>query len=319
MEIYIKDKVRRPEQFQFFIHQFVEAFKRRGISVKREIDAPLGKLTLQQWAGQVIVHTRWIYRKRDALIVASSGNELLWQAYPYQNYTIIPMLWDVWPKYWETLHRDLRLLQCPLVFVTVRAMVEKIKNEWGIPAYWCPEGIDPDGYTIGNKNIDVYELGRQKTEYHRVLQNMVRRGEIREYRGNCYGSTGELISLAFPTDSALKQGLSQSKIVVSFPQNDTHPTDAGDLETLTQRYWEAMLSKCLIIGRAPQELIDFVGYNPVIDVDWNNPERQLSDILSNMVKHEPLIKRNREVALAHAPWDSRVENILSIINKSLGA
>ena len=31
-------------------------------------------------------------------------------------------------------------------------------------------------------------------------------------------------------------------MMVCFPQCDTNPMKAGNLETLTQRYWEAMLS-----------------------------------------------------------------------------
>ena len=59
--------------------------------------------------------------------------------------------------------------------------------------------------------------------------------------------------------------MSKIKIVVSFPQNITNPKKAGDIETLTQRYWESMLSRNIIVGQAPEELIELIGYNPVIN------------------------------------------------------
>ena len=57
---------------------------------------------------------------------------------------------------------------------------------------------------------------------------------------------------------------------------------AGKIETLTQRYWECMLSRCLIVGRAPFELINLIGYNPVIEVEWGNESEQLLRILNNI-------------------------------------
>ena len=73
--------------------------------------------------------------------------------------------------------------------------------------------------------------------------------------------------------------MSKSKIMVCFPQCDTNPGRAGNIETLTIRYWEAMLSGCVIIGRAPNELINLIGYNPVIEVDWERAQEQLEEIL----------------------------------------
>lgn len=94
--------------------------------------------------------------------------------------------------------------------------------------------------------------------------------------------------------------------MICFTQCDTNPNKAGNLETLTQRYWEAMLSGCLIIGRAPQELIDLIGYNPVIDVDWDTPEEQLSLILKNIDTYQELVDKNVIVAKKYGSWDCRM-------------
>ena len=103
--------------------------------------------------------------------------------------------------------------------------------------------------------------------------------------------------------------------MICFPQCDTNPQKAGNLETLTQRYWEAMLSGCLIVGRAPQELIDLIGYNPVIDVEWDNPEIQVEGILNNIENYQNLVDKNIESAQKYATWDSRIPLIKEYLAK----
>lgn len=257
--------------------------------------------------------------KKKAIIVTSRGEALFKNAFPFfYNYEVIPMLWDVWPNSWDSLFRDLKLFKCKTVFVTVQAVAEKITRELGIQAYWIPEGIDPTGYHKGrelrDRTIEVYELGRQQKEYHVVLEKLHQRGVIKEYCRNVYNEAGGLQSLAFPTADDLLKNLPNIKIVVSFPQVDTHPEKAGGLDTLTQRYWEAMLSRCIIVGRAPGELIELIGYDPVINVDWKNPEKQMEMILNNLEEYQALVDRNYAVALEKAPWSSRIADLIKILN-----
>ena len=54
--------------------------------------------------------------------------------------------------------------------------------------------------------------------------------------------------------------------------------NAGDIETLTQRYWENMLSRIIMVGHAPKELVDLIGYNPIIEIDKENDKEQIIDI-----------------------------------------
>lgn len=122
-----------------------------------------------------------------------------------------------------------------------------------------------------------------------------------------------MAKLAYPTAKELLDNLNKTKIIISFPQVDTHPKRAGKLETLTQRYWEAMLSGCLIIGRAPKELIDLIGYNPVIDVDWYNPGEQIVNILNNIGTFQTLVDRNHDTAKKMASWDLRIQQIKNIL------
>lgn len=62
--------------------------------------------------------------------------------------------------------------------------------------------------------------------------------------------------------------------------------------TLTQRYCECMFSRMVMEGHAPQELIDFIGYNPVIELSdkisaerlgsWNVRMKWLMGELTNL-------------------------------------
>ena len=196
-------------------------------------------------------------------------------------------------------------------------MAEKISKELGIKAFWIPVGIDISDYSKGenlaSREIDVYELGRQMRNYHQILENTLGKGQL---VCNKYDSNGALLQLAYPTAQDLLEHLNKTKIIISFPQADTHPERAGGLETLTQRYWEAMLSGCLILGRAPQELIDFIGYNPVIDIDWSAPENQILSILSNIAQYQKWVDKNYETARNLASWDLRIQQIKTILSQN---
>lgn len=353
MKVYVKVRKRKRGQFQFYMQQFVEAAMAagficrgafvfdmlyglksamvgfsyvcslfRGKAVESKVisgmrqngDGMFRKLALAFypcWGGK---------RKKKAIIVTSRGEALFENAFPFfYNYEIIPMLWDVWPDCWESLYRDLRLFECKTVFVTVKAMAEKISHDLDIQAYWLPEGIDPDGYEKGaalcDRPMELYELGRQKREYHVVLEELHRKGVVKSYHRNIHDAEGKLVDLAFPTTEALLDGLRKVKVVVSFPQMDTHPQRAGELDTLTQRYWEAMLSGCLIIGRAPGELVELIGYNPVVDVNWKEPEKQLEYILGNISDYQELVDRNYVIAMEKAPWDRRIRTLIEILKR----
>jgi len=360
MKVFIKERKRLSGEFQFFMHQFVEAGIKGGIDVKKDyiVKYMLKIKYFIMWLRTIIdkyrfkygvrnsisnENSRKIYRgglvreqskikkimmkvldcfallqsKKDVLIVTSDGGNVLWNSLPYQNsYHIVPMIWDMWPEKWEKMFDDLAKLKCPVVFVTVRAMVDILRSKLNTEVYWIPEGIDCSDYIKGNdlktRAIDVYELGRQHKQYHEVVNDLYRSGDIKNYMHNRYYEDGSF-ELAYPTAKALIDGLPIIKIIISFPQVDTNPQKAGNLETLTQRYWEAMLSGCLIVGRAPKELIDFIGYNPVVNVDWQQPREQLKDILKHIEKYQTLVDRNYQVALDKASWDNRIIEIKNIL------
>lgn len=317
--IFIKSRKRKKKEFQFFMHQFVESAIRSGIKPKKEY--------FIHGIGKLIHLLSKVIRKapnkhsKQAIIITSRGEGLIAQAFPYfYKYEIIPMLWDVWPQYWDTLYNDIQKLNCKIIFVTVRSMADKIRKDLHLKAYWIPEGIDVKDYNKGNnlcnRIYDIYELGRLKKDYHLLLLNLKDNKIIKHLFHNTYDINDKLIQLAFPTSQSLLDNLSNFKIIISFPQIDTHPQNAGGIETLTQRYWEAMLSRCLIIGRAPQELIDLIGYNPVINVNWNTPQQQIIDILNNIQDYQDFVEKNYNTALRFASWDNRMNEIKKILQEN---
>ena len=67
------------------------------------------------------------------------------------------------------------------------------------------------------------------------------------------------------------------------------------------------------MGRAPGELIELIGYDPVVNVNWQEPEKQLEYILGNISDYQELVDRNYAVALEKAPWSKRIETLIEIV------
>lgn len=322
--IHIKERQLKQGDFLFYMHQFIEAGKNAGFNPLAPTSSPKYLFRRVMPFILCIMNAMQFYRlRKKILIVSSRGDGILEASYPhYLSYHIIPMLWDTWPKEQDWLFKDLRRLRCPLVLVSSRQMAIRIERELNIKSLWVPEGIDIRGFNKGNdlstRPTDVFELGRQHHQYHIALETALTKNFIKSWKGNVYGKDGSLHKLACANTEELKETLALSKIVVCFPKIDTAPySESGNIETLTQRYWEAMLSRCLIVGRAPAELTDLLGYYPVVDVDWNNPTEQLRNILSNISDYQWLVDKNLEAAKRLAPWDSRMNEIKTFINDHL--
>ena len=243
--------------------------------------------------------------KSDRALVVCCGAHPNYTAWPYMcNHEIIPITWDCWPKYHNTLLKSIKRNSIKTIFCTSSQTCEVIKeNIPNINVYWLPEGINIDAYKYGpilrNREIDILELGRQLPNLHK---NLI---EANNKFKHLYSKGKELL---FKDFNELVEGLSNSKITICYPRCDTHPELAGNIETLTQRYWECMLSGTLIVGRAPKELIDFCGYNPVINLKSNN-YNEIEKILNNIESYQELCDKNREFALNNASWDKRILEI----------
>lgn len=326
---YIKRKTRRKEEFQFFMHDFVDACCEAGMESKPDI------FPSYRWhiRGAVRNFVLWLYRKihtycpglirrRQALLIASDANTIFDIAFPYYgSYEIVPMLWDSWPAKWEWMCKNFAWFDIKTVLVSSSQVAERINTETNVRAYWIPEGINAKlyhkGTALSERHSDVLEMGRRMERYHVVIADLLDKGQIHGYNKSNMTSGGTLDSshVRF-TNEELYALMADSKVMVCFPQCDTNPQRAGDIETLTQRYWEAMLSRCVMIGRCPQELIAVIGYNPVVEVDWGHPDEQLLHILHHPGDYQPLVDKNYDVACKHASWQSRMPLIRKVLSES---
>ena len=242
-------------------------------------------------------------KSHDALVVLC-GAHPNYSAWPLMyTHELIPIIWDCWPKYHSTILKSIKHNKIKTVFCTSSQTRDLIKDKLpGTNVYWLPEGIDVNAYSKGallkDRKIDVLELGRQLQALHNSLVQHSTHDKIK----HLYSKPRELV---FKDFSELTKGLADTKITVCYPRCDTHPDMAGNIETLTQRYWECMLSRTLIVGRAPKELKDFCGYNPVIELK-DNPAEEICNLLENIDAYQSLVDKNYAFALNNASWDSRI-------------
>lgn len=223
----------------------------------------------------------------------------------YIRYETIPLIWDCWPKYFEKTCQWFIKHNVKTAIFTSSQTAEKMRErfpEMNILA--ITEGIDTSKYSEGKplkeRSIDLLEFGRRNKKVFDVC--------LPSNYKHLYSKNGEHI---FKTDKDLVDGLADSKITVCYPRCDTQPGKAGDIETLTQRYWEAMLSRIVIVGRAPQELIDLIGYNPVIEIKRERQTEQIIDIIKQIEDYQTLVDKNRNTALKHGDWSIRVNQIMN--------
>ena len=65
----------------------------------------------------------------------------------------------------------------------------------------------------------------------------------------------------------------------------------------------------------PQELIDIIGYDPVVHLDLNHANDQILDILEHIDEYQKLVDKNREMALKHGDWKQRIHQMMEVLEK----
>ena len=226
----------------------------------------------------------------------------------YVRYEIVPMIWDCWQKKKKKVADFLSSNHVKTAIFTSSMTAELMRKRFPeMNILSVPEGIDTTPYLEGKKLkdriIDLVEFGRSN-------KNVLRNGFEDQNIVHKYSKNGEWV---FPTNKDLYEGLADSKVSLTFPRCDTHPEIAGNIETLTQRYWECMLSRVVMIGRAPFELINLIGYNPVLEVDGQNVEDMVMDVVRNPDAYQDLVDKNRQAALKYGNWHSRMKTIMNYL------
>lgn len=242
--------------------------------------------------------------KKEARLCFCEGASLQFDTFPdYLFYEIIPMFWDCWPSFWSHTEKFFLKHNVKTAIFTSSQTADHFREVFPeMNIIHCPEAIDTEKYKAGKplneRKIDYLEFGRCS----QVIDSTKLDSSIK-----VLSSKNEQGALA--TREQLIDALADSKITITLTRQDNQPEIAQGIDTLTQRYWECMLSGVVIVGRAPKELIDLIGYNPVIPLDEQNPSNQLIDILGHIEEYQELVVRNREVALRMGDWKGRVKLI----------
>lgn len=243
--------------------------------------------------------------KREARLRFVSGYSIQFDTFPdYAFYEVIPLVWDCWPKQVESIAAFFRKHQVKTAIFTSSQTADVFRNLFPkMNVLTITEGIKIDLYSPGNvlsdRKIDILEIGRKDGNF---FKSPLPEGINHVKTGN--------FARTFQSDEEFRAALADTKVTVTVPRCDVDKKTAGNIETLTQRYWECMLSRIVMVGRAPKELIDLIGYNPVIDWDGNDASPLVSDILGNIEKYQELVNRNYETAKKMASWEMRMKDIM---------
>jgi glycosyltransferase involved in cell wall biosynthesis len=243
--------------------------------------------------------------KKSARLCFVEGASLLFDAFPdYMFYEIIPVIWDCWPRYWATMEKFFRKHNIRIAFFTSSQTASHFKYLFPDKnIFHIQEAIDTELYIdeikLKNRDIDFLQFGRCST----IIDIDSLSKDI-----NVLSSRNE--NEAIKTRQDLIKALSNSKITIALTRQDNQPEIAEGIDTLTQRYWECMLSGVILLGRAPQELIDFIGYDPTVKINLDNVNLQIKYILSHIEDYQDLVDRNRTVALQKGDWSDRIKTIM---------
>lgn len=237
----------------------------------------------------------------------------------YIHYEIIPLVWDCWPCHFEKMCAWLQKHDVKTAIFTASQTAELMRQRFPrMNIMYCPEAVDTTRYTEGKllkeRNIDVLEFGRGSNLNVRSamplcsakndnLNDNVNKKAIRYV---CTKVNGKFLF----TNEQLYEAMGDAKITIALPRSITQPEVAGNIETLTQRYWENMLSRMVMVGHAPKELTELIGYNPVIELEREHAPKQIHYILTHIEDYQYLVERNRKTALQLADWTLRMEQVM---------
>jgi hypothetical protein len=236
--------------------------------------------------------------------------------FPYFHFNAdLKALWmyDAWEPLFSDIEKTIRAYKINMVFTASKQSADYF-NTLNIPnfqSHWIPEGIDVTQYQFipyQERTTDILQLGRKWNEYHEKIK-AIENNLVYKYEKKA----GQII---FPTREEFLLGLANSKISICVPSNITHPNVTGSISTITNRFLQSMASKCLIVGKVPHDMLHLFDYNPIIEIDEENPIAQIESILTNFDAYIPLIEKNYETVKNFHNWDNRVTQIENFILNS---
>lgn len=241
---------------------------------------------------------------REARLRFVEPVSMRFDAFPdYARYEVVPMVWDCWPGFFSQTCEWLRRHRVRTAVFSSRITAERIQERFpGMNVIWCAEAIDgtlyDEGKPLAERSIDLLEFGRSN---EKVLGGGP--GADDGMRHVCTKQNGKFIY----TNEQLYRAMGDAKVTIALPRSMTQPEVAGDVETLTQRYWECMFSRMVMVGHAPKELVDLIGYNPVVELESGaSAYEQIRRVLGGIGDYQQLVDRNRATAERLGSWDVRM-------------
>jgi hypothetical protein len=229
---------------------------------------------------------------------------------------IIPWSFDCWPyeyDQWEAFYRRIRVR---LAFISARDSVAEMQRRLPEATFvWSPEAVDPTKYRPGRplteRGTTLLELGRKYVAFHEVARPVMESLSVKHLYEPAPG-----VKIFGPSEEELAEGMGDAMISVCYPASITHPEWAQGLETVTYRYFQSIASKCVLVGHAPQELVDLFGYNPVIQAESAQLEPQLHELVRNIGDYQKMVDRNYERLLEVGTWDVRAKAMVEAIDRA---
>lgn len=258
---------------------------------------------------------------RSFAVSSKSTNAVISLGLPYRHYFFgktfphfavaggLRILWtyDVWEPRFHEIASIVRQARIGLLLISSAQATEHFRSLRlpGCEVHWVPEVIEVERFSPRpwrQRSVDVVSFGRGHSRYHEAIAGECRRRGIRY-----------LFQPGYPTQASFVQGLADARISICFPRSETHPNLTGSVSTTTLRYLQSMAAKCLVVGGTPFDAERMFGYNPVINVDWNDPVGQIETILKNPNDYLPLVDRNyAELQAHHQPRNfvARVDELI---------
>jgi spore maturation protein CgeB len=227
---------------------------------------------------------------------------------------IVLYIMDAWPSYHARIEKAIKLFGIKTIFFSSQ-QVAAIFREKGIlsNAIWLPEAVRIEKYTflpMPNRDIDVLNFGRKWDLHHDMIVEPLVKANITYLYEKIKGV------IVLPQRADFLDALSRAKITICVPSNITHPQRSGDISTITMRYFQCMASKSIVLGVAPPELLELFGYNPIVEININNPFEQIQFILSHLEDYDELIERNYLEVKKNHTWAARWETIEEFIHEN---
>ena len=260
---------------------------------------------LPDWCKSVNCQFSIVNSHNEARLRFVEPVSLYFDTFPdYALYEVIPFVWDCWPCYEEKMCKWLEKHDVKTAIFTSAQTAEGMRERFPqMNIMWCAEAVDASLYKEGRalveRGIDLLEFGRSNEKVFKVaLPETIKHV--------CTKVNEEFIY----TNEQLYDAMGDAKVTITLPRSMTQPEVAGDIETLTQRYWECMLSRMVMLGHAPKELVDLIGYNPVVELDIEHATEQVQNILAHIEDYQPLVDKNRETALKMGDWYVRMQEVM---------